>query len=527
MKRSRCFSVDGPPGTGKTTLCKNIFMEAIKKGYSVAYETFRRNMAQDFIDRLEGVSKEDLSYVSTTHGICYRLIRKELGNLDVATPKDWRDFCKKIGITVDAGELNDLMDEASDKITHITELKSTGAKFYALYANCVNMLVDFDKWHLLPPSMIPYLPENIRNEFPTIVDKWISYLENIGKIDFPMMLYKAYQLKLELPTDIYISDEFQDKTKIQFELFKLWSKDKEAVVVAFNKPQTIYIFWGTNPEFCDWVKERSRFKVLSPSWRLSQEAYNKALYLLEISGQEVINIKCVGNTVVKEIRISDFIDVVKNFNDIMILARTNYHLASIAKILMNHGIPFFGRFGWSDKQYRIYSFVWKYRNLYEPIYKSEFLEYLKSTKACPKATLEFLKTILPAKLNIKDVDNYLPNTHKVVLNSDKPFSNTDLTEKGIEKLTIAIMHNTPPRNDVFLTTIHGSKGLEARTVIVFDGITSKIQDSIIKDENDRQNEYRVWFVALTRAKEYCFVIRDTPIDFSIPFLPGGIFHESR
>ena len=520
----KCFAMDGGPGTGKTTVCKNIFMKAIKKGYSSAYETFRRNMAQDFIDRLEDVDKVDLSYVSTTHGICYRLISRELGNFEVATKKDWKDFCKKIGIPVNSEEL--IWDETQDKITHITELESTGAKVYTLYANCVNMLVDFDKWYSLPSSMIPYLPEKVRNEFPTIVDKWVSYLESTEKIDFPMMLYKAYELKLELPTDVYIADEFQDKTKIQFELFKLWSKDKEAVVVAFNKPQTIYRFWGTDPEYCDWVKERSKFKVLSPSWRLSQEVYNKALYLLKISGQEAINIECVGNTIIKEIHLNDFVKVVKNFSDIMILARTNYHLFPIAKILTEHGIPFFGRFGWSDKQYRIYSFVWKYRNLYEPIYKHEFLEYLKSTKAYPKATLEFFKKAIPAKLNIEYVNNYLPSTHKMILKSDKPFSNTDLTDKGVEKLTIAILHNTPPRNDIFLTTIHGSKGLEANTVIVFDGITPKIQDSLMKDKKDWQNEYRVWFVALTRAKEYCFIIRETPAGFSVPFLPG-VLNENR
>ena len=192
----------------------------------------------------------------------------------------------------------------------------------------------------------------------------------------------------------------------------------------------------------------------------------------------------------------------------------------LAGFLNQQGIPFRGRFGWSDRQLAIYSFIWKYRNAKTPIYKTEFLTYLRSTKAYSEATLRFIEKSLTNELTIEDVDNYLPISYKLTLNSNDPIKLLDMSEKGVAKLTNAISRNIPPRSDIFMTTIHGAKGLEADTVIVFDGITSKIQSAITRDVEEFKNEYRVWYVALTRARKRCFVVRRVPIRFSIPFLPN-------
>ena len=260
--------------------------------------------------------------------------------------------------------------------------------------------------------------------------------------------------------------------------------------------------------------------VLSPSWRLSRDAYKKATKLLRMSNQEVFDVECVGQTTISEIDFSKVTDIINKYKDILILARTNHHLRVLAGFLNQQGIPFIGRFGWSDRQLAIYSFIWKYRNAKTPIYKSEFMTYIRSTKAYSEATLKFIEKSLTNELTIEDVDNYLPTSYKLTLNSNDPVKLLDLSEKGVAKLTNAISRNVPPRSDIVMTTIHGAKGLEADTVIVFDGITSRIQSAITKDVEEFKNEYRVWYVALTRARKHCFVVRRVPIRFSIPFLPN-------
>jgi len=60
---------------------------------------------------------------------------------------------------------------------------------------------------------------------------------------------------------------------------------------------------------------------------------------------------------------------------------------------------------------------------------------------------------------------------------------------------------------VQLGTIHAAKGLEADTVLLFDGYTSQLED-IYADESDvRAEEHRLYYVGATRASEELAVAR--------------------
>lgn len=66
-------------------------------------------------------------------------------------------------------------------------------------------------------------------------------------------------------------------------------------------------------------------------------------------------------------------------------------------------------------------------------------------------------------------------------------------------------------------TIHGAKGNEAENVAVYDGITSSIQNGMAEREQTRDNEFRTWFVALTRASKTLHVVGDG-FNWMAPFI---------
>jgi len=517
----KVYSVEGVPGTGKTTLCSKVFAHYAKKG-SACYETFRRNMADDFIHRVsDNFDEEEFArvfrWVSTTHGICYRLLLSEL-DLEVATWKDFKRFCKVKGIQVDTQELKRLRPDSEDPLTHITELETLGGKIYTIYQNCVNMNIDYYEWDKLPPRMKPFIPPNWHEKVAQIIHEWEDYLERKHLVDFPQMLKKAYEMKLAPYTEVYIADEFQDKTPIQFELFKIWSKASDVVLVAFDKNQAIYSFWGTSPQFCDLVRKKSKFKILTPSYRLSRNVYKTACKLLQISGQEVFNVECVGDTILKFVDLTYIPLIINSHRNVMIIARTNYILYQIAKMLMHEGIPFTGRYGWGSEQLQLYKFVWKYKNK-KPVSKGELITFLKKAEYL-QPSINFLLKTLKSELTYDEVNSILDHGLKLILSKENPFEHLDLTEKGKWKLYRALRNSTPPRDDIFLTTIHGAKGLEADTIIVVDGITPKIAESITIDREDWKNEHRVWYVALTRARKYCYVVTNANFKSVQPFVSG-------
>jgi DNA helicase-2/ATP-dependent DNA helicase PcrA len=72
-----------------------------------------------------------------------------------------------------------------------------------------------------------------------------------------------------------------------------------------------------------------------------------------------------------------------------------------------------------------------------------------------------------------------------------------------------------------ILTIHASKGAEASDVVVFDGITGRIQEEITTDADARENEARTWYVALTRAADRLHILRNS-FEWTDPYLPGDL-----
>ena len=70
-------------------------------------------------------------------------------------------------------------------------------------------------------------------------------------------------------------------------------------------------------------------------------------------------------------------------------------------------------------------------------------------------------------------------------------------------------------------TIHASKGAEATDVVVYDGITGRINRDLDERAAARENEARTWYVALTRASKRLHIIRGA-FDWTDPYLPDDL-----
>jgi superfamily I DNA/RNA helicase len=68
-------------------------------------------------------------------------------------------------------------------------------------------------------------------------------------------------------------------------------------------------------------------------------------------------------------------------------------------------------------------------------------------------------------------------------------------------------------------TIHASKGKEADTVALYDGIPGAVQRNIRGDPREQRAESRVWYVGCTRAAENLLVFRDQ-FDYTDSYLPS-------
>ena len=72
-------------------------------------------------------------------------------------------------------------------------------------------------------------------------------------------------------------------------------------------------------------------------------------------------------------------------------------------------------------------------------------------------------------------------------------------------------HDIDDKANIKLSTIHGAKGGESQNVILFSDISKRINDNMWVNRDD---ERRVFYVGMTRAKENLYIVPSTsPYEF--------------
>ncbi len=105
---------------------------------------------------------------------------------------------------------------------------------------------------------------------------------------------------------------------------------------------------------------------------------------------------------------------------------------------------------------------------------------------------------------------------------------SEINDRDRGALKAALKRNDDPVRGVEtkVYTIHASKGSEAKSVVLYDGITQTIEDGMLESEKTRKNEYRTWYVALTRSRANLFVLRDG-FEWTTPFLPETLLQAAE
>lgn len=115
------------------------------------------------------------------------------------------------------------------------------------------------------------------------------------------------------------------------------------------------------------------------------------------------------------------------------------------------------------------------------------------------------------------------------LNASGPSDNgSKIDDRDRGALKAALERNDGPVRGVEtkVYTIHASKGSEAKNVVVYDGITKSIEEGMLESQKERKNEFRTWYVALTRSRGNLFVLRDA-FEWTTPFLPENLLDAAK
>jgi len=315
-------------------------------------------------------------------------------------------------------------------------------------------------------------------------------------------------------------DEYQDVSPLQQRLLNLWLGNREEICVVGDAAQTIYSFAGATSNFLLSFKNRfpdAQVFRLSRGYRSTPEIINTANQILRSAnlvsdhGNELSSANNHGskpvisgfNTTGDEI---SYVvnEVIKHINsgvessDIAILARTNSQLDQIKSALNNAKITSQIRSG---------------ERFFDRVDVRDAMRVIRSASVLPPEGGNWYEDLVSVLRPFGDAD-YVHGFLRLAKEMQSGITELDLDSGAPDRATTnriptmrtflreledrAEQNNPPTLPGVTLATLHSAKGLEWNHLFLI-GVAEGLLP--ISNANDLNEERRLFYVGVTRAKE--------------------------
>ena len=458
----------GPPGTGKTFRLIRRVKAYERKGvplHKIGYFAFTRKAAEEARKRIN-VSEKEVPYFQTLHAFCYHLLG--LNEEDIIQPYHYEDLGKKLNIRVS------FTDKYNEEETHFLTCNNP---YFQMIQRAINkdidikkefdlnehdkkQVKDFDTLDHIYKNLQIYKNKNSLYDFNDIIKSVI----NSNKIPH----FKA----------IFI-DEAQDLSPLQWQLYDKLKEHCDQICLAGDDDQAIYAWAGADVK--RFVQEPAKERILKQSRRISMAVQAEARYpIMRIEGVRKKKFYRPRSYDGESRYIADLNQVDLTKGKWLILTRTKSNLLDIMKDLRRKNFYYQSNKG---KSFKV--------GMYE-------------------AAAAYTKWTNDEVLNEKEINSikeYIPNAD---WDAKVPWYDkfiADQKEILYLRNLIASKENLKEKARIWLSTIHAIKGGEEDNVILSLHQGRTVQQGIKLSIDKQDEEHRVWYVGITRARNNIYKLR--------------------
>lgn len=452
-----CYTIFGPPGTGKTTRLGRGIAHYMWRGYradEIFFLSFTKATAREAVERFDHPVQ-----VGTIHSLAYHGL--DIEGTGVVQFSDLRRFMSAMGLT--------FRGVTPEAFTDVSEGDDLLDAYQVARAKCVEPGTYYEQ--LTSPSF-----SLTRLEwFCTSYD---AFKEKSFKIDFSDMLTLYEQHLVSNPREIkvLIIDEAQDLSMAQWRVVRRLVPGAEIVVFAGDPDQAIYEWSGARSQG---MMEASadfdaKVEVLPRTFRLPSVIRDFSLDIASMLSETYdkdFEAKKQGGEV--EL-VPDPIDLLDEDREVLYLHRTNRLRRKFEnEYLIPRRVPFvtLGR-----------KSLWEHPVASQMRYPKSLAKLSSETRRGVNLTAEQARQVALSG----DAERMM-QTFKMSYEEADYLNSVDLDE-------------TPRAKS---GTIHSSKGGEAPVVYVDGGASKRIESAYMKEPDP---EIRCWYVAATRASEELHIV---------------------
>ena len=461
----------GPPGTGKTHTLLNQVEDYLKNTDPdrIGYFAFTRKAAGEardrYLDKNKDLTKKDIQYFQTLHSLAFNQLGLKEEN--VMQDENYKLIGETCGIQI---------KYASYETNNWNGIFSSDSEYLSLINLArVKQISVMDQLDLNE-----HLSKIERDKLDAIDREITSYKDIYGLIDFNDMIQKFLDKGKTPEFDVIFVDEAQDLSLIQWSMIKKIEEDTKCDVwIAGDDDQAIFGWAGADVDsFINWEAEEIPLKY---SKRVPSSIQKIAL--------DVIN-RVQDNRLDKEyfpkdepgniFQIYKLSDIDMSTGDWLILTRTKSLLKPIPTYLKKKGLFFESAQGNSIG-----------KSLYEDI---QYWSQLQKKIPLPDIQLQRIKERIkgPMNLSLKWYDAF-----------------NNVSQSQITYMKLLLLNNEDPTKKarIKVSTIHGAKGGEATNVVLLLNETANTIKGAKKSIQKQDEEYRVWYVGITRTMKNLYLIR--------------------
>jgi DNA helicase II / ATP-dependent DNA helicase PcrA len=513
---NKTAKIFGPPGTGKTTRLIKIIEKWLRLGvqpHEIVYVSFTNKAVNEAVSRVikkfTNYKEEDFDNFRTIHSFC----KKHLDNVQVVDPRvDMLEFHTDWG-TVSANMTDEDMNN-----------KIFNNWFLRVYDKSRNLLIEPDEAFRREVNKRGRLIQ-----YRDIIRNYEEFKKN-HKIDFTDMIEKYIEEVNSQHYKVFIVDEAQDLTPLQWKFVYKISEKARRVYLAGDDDQAIYE-WNGADVHC-FLGFPGKVFILKKSYRLNRDIHSLSKEILKF-----IPIRQEKEFTSNEV--DGYIERYSKFNEIpinkiggswLILGRVRNNVNELQEFARAKGLYFQdmrGNKSFNMNKWLAISYWEKLKNggtlnKEEVGIMYDFIHEVR--RGWRKIDAKSWSAIHPNEpLNLKFLKQQAgletPNTDwwNVL--------NRKFTTKDLDYFETMLKNNVEldDKANIIIDTIHSVKGGEADNVIIYEKSNWPSHFNS-KTGNDKMAEARVWYTGVTRAKKTLHLLAT---DHQFHFPMGKIFSNYK